>query len=161
MKDNVLLCGIGNKIVAHRPLTVKKEINLMNFFVADQKVYDLQFASFEGHGKIVRMLKSLNDGVRFLSVSDDCDIKLWDLNSQNCILTFLGNQDFVSDVVYDRNNIVSGHKGGLLKFWDLETGKVVKEIKAHETIVSSIAVKSDKTLLTTHGEDPILKFWHQ
>jgi len=161
MKDNVLLCGIGNKIVAHRPLTVKKEINLMNFFVADQKVYDLQFASFEGHGKIVRMLKSLNDGVRFLSVSDDCDIKLWDLNSQNCILTFLGNQDFVSDVVYDRNNIVSGHKGGLLKFWDLNTGKVVREIKAHETNVSSIAVKSDKTLLTTHGEDPILKFWHQ
>jgi len=164
MKDKVLLCGIGNKIVAHKPLKVETDINLMNVFVADERVYDLQYASFEGHGKIVRMLKSLNDGVRFLSVSDDCDIKLWDFTNQKCIiciLTFPGNKDFISDVVYDRNTIVSGHKGGKLKFWDLATGKIVREIKAHETNVSSIAVKSDETLLTTHGEDPILKFWHQ
>jgi len=107
------------------------------------------------------MLKSL-DEVRFLSGSDDFNIKLWDLTSQSCILTFKGHQQIISDVVvYDSNTIVSGDKQGTLKFWSLKTSEILTEIKAHETNVSSIAVKSDKTLLTTHGGDPTVKFWSQ
>jgi len=162
MKDNVLLCGNGSKIVAHRPLKVEKKVDLMTFLIADKRVYeDLPFTSFEGHAKIVSMLKPLNE-VRFLSGSDDFKIKLWDLTSQSCILTFIGHQQAISDVVvYDSNTIISGDKQGTLKFWNLKTGEMLREIKAHETNVSSIVVKSDKTLLTTHGRDPIVKFWSQ
>jgi len=164
MEDNILLCGNGNKIVAHRPLKVEKEINLMKkFFFAEKRVYeDLPYASFEGHAKIVRILKSLHDGKRFLSGSYDCSIKLWHLDSKSCVVNFLGHQDTVSDIiVYDINTIVSGDQQGILKFWELDTGKTIREIKAHEIMVSSIVLKSDKTLVTTHGVDPILKFWSQ
>jgi len=161
MKDNVLLCGNGSKIVAHRPHKVEKQVNFMTFLIADKRVYGEHFTSFEGHAKIVSMLKPLNK-VRFLSGSDDFSIKLWDLASQSCSLTFIGHQQTISDVVvYDSNTIISGDKQGTLKFWSLETGTILREIKAHETYISSIAVKSDKTLLTTHGGDPIVKFWSQ
>jgi len=40
--------------------------------------------------------------------------------------------------------VVSGDKAGILKVWDLETGKAVHEIVAHNSEqITSIAVKMD------------------
>jgi len=56
--------------------------------------------------------------------------------------------------------VVSGDKAGILKVWDLETGKGVHEIVAHNSEqITSIAVKMDGTLLTTHVEALVIKFW--
>jgi len=60
--------------------------------------------------------------------------------------------------------VVSGDKAGILKVWDLETGKAIQEISTKDgendiAQVTSIAVKKDKTVLTTLATDPVLKFW--
>jgi len=166
MKDNVLLSSNFNKIAAYKPLKREKKVDLMSFFNVDKRVFeDVPFASFEGHGASIRVLRAFSDGVRFLSGSDDMSIKLWDIGSQSCISTLAGHQERVSDlVIYDEKTVVSGDKAGILNVWDLETGKAIQEISTKDgendiEQVTSVAVKKDKTVLTTLGMDPVLKFW--
>jgi len=171
MEDNVLLCSNFNKITGYKFLKTGKTIDLMSFFNVEKRVFkdDPPFVSFEGHTASIRVLRALSDKVRFLSGSDDKSIKLWDIGSgigsQICISTLNGHQERVSDlVIYDENTVVSGDKAGILKVWDLKTGTAIQEISTKDSDnvieqVTSIAMKKDKTVLTSLGDGPVLKFW--
>jgi len=122
--------------------------------------------SFEGHTAGIRVLRTFNDGVRFVSGSEDKSIKSWDIGSKSCLSTLIGHENIISDlVIYDEKRVVSGDKSAKLKVWDIETGKVVQDIDTQKGDerdigeVMSIALKADKTVLTTHVDDPVLKFW--
>ena len=59
----------------------------------------------------------------FLSCGGNKTIKLWDINSENCLRTFVGHSGTVYDIVRiggDNNNIFlscSGNK--TIKLWDI------------------------------------------
>jgi len=154
--------------VAYKALKTEKKIDLMSFFNVnvDQRVFeDAPIASFKEHGASIRVLRACSDEVRFLSGSEDKSIKLWDIGSQSCISTFSGHQEKVYDlVIYDEKTVVSGDMAGILIVWDLETRTAIQEISTKDgkndiAKVTSIALKEDKTVLTTLGDDPVLKFW--
>ena len=67
--------------------------------------------------------------------SADSNVKIWDLRASNrsAIITFEQHQGSVRDCAIspDGRWIASGGVDGIVKIWEVDTGKVVQDINCH------------------------------
>jgi WD40 repeat protein len=70
------------------------------------------------------------------TASTDCTVKIWDPRSSNSnpILTFQQHQKEVNDIAIspDGRWIASAGKEGYVKIWEIDTGKMIKELKSSQ-----------------------------
>ena len=92
-------------------------------------------------------------------------IHLWHFNATKRELTpvkeLKGHEQTVTalDVVPSaRGQLISGSSDGALRLWDVDTGKVIREIK-HGGPVTAIAVRNDAGRFASAGADKIAKLW--
>ena len=67
------------------------------------------------------------DGARLLSGSFDNTVRLWDVNSGECLRTFNGHSRVVRSVSFspDGARLLSGSDDNTVRLWDVNSGKLV------------------------------------
>src|SRR5437762_3119905 len=80
-----------------------------------------------------------------ISGSNDNSIKIWDLETGECIHTLLGHHRSVISVCLtsDNKKIISGSRDKSIKIWDLETGECIHTLLGHQNSVESVCLTSD------------------
>lgn len=107
----------------------------------------------------VRAIAILRDGKRALSGSDDTTLKLWDLETGNCLRTFEGHTfaAYCIAILPDGKRALSGGGDKTLKLWDLETGRC---LRTFEGICNQlVAIMPDGKRAISESEDWNLKLW--
>ena len=93
-----------------------------------------------------------------LSASVDNTIKVWELESGECIKTFLGHEYSVTCIknVLDYK-LISGDASGSIKIWKIETGECLKTIDAHSNFIYKILLISNDKFLTCSNNNEIVE----
>ena len=87
----------------------------------------------EGHIETVASVSLSPDGRRAISGSHDDTLRVWDLESGECLKTLKGHTSAVTSVSLsaDGRRAISGSWDNTLRVWDLESGEclwVMKEL---------------------------------
>lgn len=77
---------------------------------------------------------------RVVSGSRDASLRLWDIQTGQCLSIFLGHQAAVRCVQYDGRLIVSGAYDYLVKVWDAESETCLHTLSGHTNRVYSLQV---------------------
>ena len=96
-----------------------------------------------------------------VSGSGDNTLKLWDLESGQCLRTFEGHTSAVFSVCVhpDGQWIVSGSWDKTLKLWDLASGECLRTFEGHAGEVNSLAIHPDGQWIVSGSADKTLKLW--
>ena len=62
-------------------------------------------------------------------------------------------------ITYDNSKIVSGSYDGIIKVWDLNTGKLLNTLKGHSDMVGSLAVTPDNNEIVSASSDSTIRVW--
>ncbi len=75
--------------------------------------------NFNQHENWVNSIQVIEDANKLISACDKNKIKIWDLQSGECLKTLNGHSDYVLSVlIYKNNKLISGSEDKTLKIWD-------------------------------------------
>ncbi|MFH1113552.1 MAG: serine/threonine-protein kinase [Pseudomonadota bacterium] len=79
-------------------------------------------AALRGHTAAVRALDSGPDGRHWISGSDDCTVRLWDMKDERCVTVLDGHASPVTDVCFFSNAAMLASAGtdGIVRLWGLD-----------------------------------------
>eukprot|EP00750_Incisomonas_marina_P009922 INCI16184.1.p1 GENE.INCI16184.1~~INCI16184.1.p1 ORF type:complete len:855 (-),score=123.66 INCI16184.1:1419-3902(-) len=93
---------------------------------------------FRGHSGIVHLVKFHPDPRHLLlfSLSDDCSVRVWDLNRHKCGATITDHLSPATSVVFspDGQTFVTGGRDGVLIFFALKGFRLLKTVPVYEII---------------------------
>lgn len=156
----------------------KKLLNLTNNLLSKKGLNQLekQFKSRpclieEGHSKPVTELVVTPNGKTIISGSDDNTIKLWDIETGECLKTLKGHSGRIHSlaITLDGKQIISGSLMET-KIWDLQSGKCLKNIiqKQYATIftnddyiTSFQVISSDGNTIASVNYYEEVRVWNQ
>ncbi len=110
---------------------------------------------------------SYNQNNDMLAVSNDYEIKLWDIAGKQTPITLSGHNYFVKSLAFSHKGdlIASGEKQNEedksiteIKIWDSQSGKLKNTIKAHNSTVNTLAF-DDKDQILASGASGEIKLW--
>lgn len=128
--------------------------------------------TFEGHTEEVLSVAFSPDGKYALSGSGgslsaivDSNVRLWDVETGECIRVFSGHINSiysmysVYSVVFspDGKHALSG--GHNLRLWDVETGACIKAIKQFNTTIYSVAFSPDGRYVLSGDHETTINLW--
>ncbi|HMK33625.1 MAG TPA: serine/threonine-protein kinase [Desulfomonilaceae bacterium] len=82
----------------------------------------VNIVNMRGHSSAVRALARAGQGQIWLTGSDDCSVKMWDLAEERCLATLEGHSAPVRAVCFFPNQfmVASGSSDGSVRLWGLE-----------------------------------------
>lgn len=103
----------------------------------------------------------LNDGTNL--VIGYKKIIIWNMVSGECLRSWDSCEEsgaFITCMLFlSDGNLVCGDKNGGVKIWNQNNGELIKSVKSHDKLVSSMAILSDGSLATvSNGSDEIKIF---
>ena len=127
--------------------------------------YDPQVRRFKtigGHSYLVNCVSITPDGKVAVSGSSDYTLRVWDLESGQCLGTPLeGHTDSIKcvSITPDGKRAVSGSYDNSLKVWDLESAQCLGTLSGHTAVVSYVKITPDGKRAISGGEDGSLRVW--
>ena len=130
-----------------------------------------EIRTFTGHAGQVRSVAFSPDGRYALSWSGDRIIKLWDINTGGEIRTFSADNVNAAGVPTGSQGVVSGafspdgrymlttDRQGIIKLWDVATGKAIRAFAGHTGWVPSVTFSNDVKSFISGGKDGTLRLW--
>ncbi|MDZ8140386.1 MAG: NACHT domain-containing protein [Nostoc sp. DedQUE04] len=117
---------------------------------------DLQY----GDGDIVKSVTFSPDGKKLLSGGGKT-VKLWDVNTSQCLKTFKGHTDWIWSVAFspDGQTVVSSSNDHTIRLWDINTAECIKILSGHTHWVRSVAFSPNGQMLASSSEDRTVKLW--
>lgn len=116
----------------------------------------------QGHGgsRILAVAFS-PDGRTVLTGSTDHTLKLWEVDTGNCLQTFVGHTDGVRSVAFspDGKIIASGSIDRTIKLWQINRDNCWQTLTGHQRMIQALAFNADGTLLTSASLDCTLRVW--
>lgn len=100
-----------------------------------------------------------------ISGHEDKEIKLFDINSNKCIKSFVGHTDSVSSLANTNNGyyLISGGHDGALRCWDIRKQQCLYDIPAHrkkyDEGVHFIAAHPVENMVASCGADSNIKIF--
>ena len=84
-----------------------------------------------------------------VSASEDCTIKIWDLETYQEIRTLEGHKRVVNSVAVsdDKKHIISGDEGGIVRLWFFHTGKLISCFEGHTTSIRWVHIIRQQPIL--------------
>jgi len=96
------------------------------------------------------------------SGSRDKTIKIWEVSTGQCIMTLVGHDNWVRDLIWHPTGkyIYSSSDDKSIKVWDLTQGRAIKTINdAHAHFVSCMDFNARTATLASGGVDDVVKIW--
>ena len=116
--------------------------------------------TLQGHGGKVWSIAFSPDSQRLATGSEDQTIRLWDLQTGECLQILEGHDRFVLSVAYSPDHrIASGSDDHTIRLWDAKTGDCLKTLEGHDGWIQAIAFSPDGTLLASSSTDLTAKLW--
>lgn len=95
--------------------------------------------TLEGHGAAVNAIQVF--GNKIVSASGDRTIKLWDIQSGDCLRTYPGHTKGIACVQYDGRRIVSGSSDNTVRIFDAATSAEVACLSGHTNLVRTVQAR--------------------
>lgn len=102
--------------------------------------------SFEAHKGSIRKVATSPDGKLIATVGNDAAVRIWHADAAEKLhLELLGHDCHVYHVAFhpDGKSLISADLKGRVKHWDVETGKLVRELDASRLYVYSVKYEVD------------------
>ena len=102
------------------------------------------------------------DGKQIVAGSDDCTIKVWDLETGAVNKTLKNHSASVKAIVVtpDGKKVISaGSNEKTIKVWDMESGTEIGTFEGHSGSVNAIAVTPDGKRVVSGSDDFNIKVW--
>lgn len=118
--------------------------------------------SFVGHTSNVLSLAITPNGKVLVSGALD-GIRMWDLLQQRPLatLTRFDNLIYTLAISPDGQTLASGDNVGVIKLWDLGTGKLIRTVlAAHTNTVTKLVFSPDGNTLISGSRDRTIKLWN-
>lgn len=137
-------------------LLLPHEARLNNGLAVSSKSFSPQ-----GHSSFISAIVVTPDGKRCISGSHDSTLRVWNLETGQCIRTLEGHRGTVNVLVLtpDGNRCVSGSQDGTLRFWDYETGKCLRTLEGHKGAITAVALAPDGRLCASGSHDGTIRVW--
>jgi WD40 repeat protein len=118
LPNNILVCGLNNGKIT--------KWNLNDFTKID---------SFEAHEDCIWCLKHFSSS-QIASCSLDKIIKLWNLETNECLRTFTGHTESVNslEISFDKSNLYSGSTDSTVRVWDISSGECLNSINLNAIV---------------------------
>jgi WD40 repeat protein/DNA-directed RNA polymerase subunit F len=117
--------------------------------------------TLEGHKKSLSSMSITPDGRWAVSGSDDKALRLWALETGQCVRTFEAEMDRQGGVgiTSDGRWAVSGSWDNTLRVWDLETGHCPFALAGHTSPVTNVTITPDGRRAVSGSGDNTLRVW--
>lgn len=132
------------------------------FFAVELRVAaDQELSTLRGHSAGVRAVAVLPSGRRALSASVDRSLKLWDLESGECLRTLEEHDRGLRAVAVspDGRRAVSAGSDQSLVCWDLESGRPLRTMNGHTDSVTGLVFAPDGGRIVSCSMDKTLRLW--
>jgi WD40 repeat protein len=116
---------------------------------------------FRGHEDWVNSVAMSSDGRYAVSGSDDKTVRIWDMESGECLHVLSGHEDRISSVAVSPGSryVISGGHDRALRLWDLRLGEGLSALEGHKNWVSSVAFSPDGKLALSGSDDQTIGLW--
>lgn len=90
--------------------------------------------------------------------SYDATIKIWRVDTGECLRTLTGHTKGVKSLVFDSQKLITGGLDSTIKVWNYHTGQCISTYRGHDDSVSSVDFLN-KTIVSG-SMDNTVKVWH-
>eukprot|EP00741_Cyanophora_paradoxa_P004151 tig00000769_g4032.t1 len=134
---------------------------------ADRSIQYVDLAAGKSVGKMgkaheapITVLLQIDENM-LTSGDDDGAIKLWDLRTQKCVLTYTENEDFIADMAYnaDAKMLVAASGDGTLGVYHVRKYKLEAMSDNIEDELLSCALLKDGKKVVCGSQEGILQIW--
>ena len=144
-------------------------INTYNSNSINRLIGDGLMDTFTGHSDSINAVAISPNGQIVVSGSEDNTIKLWNLNTGECIATLERHEAGVRAVAIspDGQLLVSGSADNTIKLWQLPSVEnepicpdPIYTLTGHSDDVKSLVISHDGQMLASGSQDKTIKLWH-
>jgi WD40 repeat protein len=99
-----------------------------------------------GHSDTVKSCVFSPDGKLVVSASTDMTLRLWDVETGDCLRVFRGHTQLVTACAFipdGRQYIVSASEDATLRLWDCNTGETLRVLSGHTQTINACAFSPD------------------
>lgn len=91
----------------------------------------------------------------------DRSVRLWDINSGECVRVMPKHAHGVSKVAVspDGTMVAAGTLDGVVQLWDVRKAEALTTLRQHRTMISSLTFSRGSQLLASGGADSMLAIW--
>jgi WD40 repeat protein len=129
---------------------------------------------FDGHASQVSSVAFSPDGRRVVTgsgnyypsrskpdPSDDCTVRVWDVQSGQELHRLEGHTDEVSSLAFspDGRQILSGSGDKTVRLWDADAGREIRRFEGHTEWVKAVRFSPDGKLAVSGGADRTIRLW--
>lgn len=112
--------------------------------------------TFSGHADAIACLQF--NRKYLMTGSCDASIKIWKVDTGECVRTLTGHSKGVRSLVFDLQKLITGGLDSTIKVWNYHTGQCISTYRGHDDAVSSVDF-SNKTIVSG-SVDCTVKVWH-
>ncbi|KJH47366.1 WD domain, G-beta repeat protein [Dictyocaulus viviparus] len=95
-----------------------------------------------------------------LGASNDHGVRLWNVDNQRLMTSFMGHMDKVSTARFlTSTQVVSGSNDRVIKFWDIRSERCVRSVFPGSTILDIAGTRKGTATFTSGHFDKKLRFW--
>lgn len=144
------------------------ELTIWQAYLPDTKLHGVNFAGSdlsqsifaETLGGILSVAFS-PDGKRLVTGDTDSQVRLWNVESGEKVITLPGHSDWVRCVAYHPNGrqIASGSEDQTIRLWNAKTGQCQLILEGHTSWLRAIAFNPNGTVLASGGDDRTVRLW--
>ncbi|QYT02124.1 hypothetical protein H0G86_009131 [Trichoderma simmonsii] len=115
----------------------------------------------DGHQAPITDIKLSRNESRIVSASRDKTIRIWDVSSGACIMTYSGHDQPVAFVSYlsDEKYILSTEFNGISKIWDTSLEALTTPYESHDGAILEVIYSPNKRNIITTSGDRTLRLW--
>ncbi len=123
-----------------------------------------EVAKLDDHTGGLWTVVALRDNARALSGGFDNTLRLWELASEKCLKTIKFGMNEADHIFSGAVNLagtqaLSGHRNGLIRLLNLDTGKCLATLIGHSEDVNCIQIAPDGRFAVSGSSDKTVKIW--